>query len=86
MLLMGDINDHNNGLFLSEVYRKAAQSGHWTFLAMEVPTGQAQLLELMKAVDGTMEEFTLDTFYKGLVDSHEDGAFLLRLDCQELQR
>uniref|UniRef100_A0AAZ3R3I1 U6 snRNA phosphodiesterase 1 n=1 Tax=Oncorhynchus tshawytscha TaxID=74940 RepID=A0AAZ3R3I1_ONCTS len=27
-------------------------------------TGQAQLLELMKAVDGTMEEFTLDTFYK----------------------
>ncbi|XP_036828946.1 U6 snRNA phosphodiesterase-like [Oncorhynchus mykiss] len=77
-----------------------------TLLAMEVSTGQAQLLELMKAVDGTMEEFTLVTFYKnpsfhvsltwcveeclqelqGLVDSHEDGAFLLRLDCQELQR
>uniref|UniRef100_A0A8C7IRY3 U6 snRNA phosphodiesterase 1 n=1 Tax=Oncorhynchus kisutch TaxID=8019 RepID=A0A8C7IRY3_ONCKI len=35
-----------------------------TLLAMEVATGQAQLQELMKAVDGTMEEFTLDTFYK----------------------
>ncbi|KAL0968240.1 hypothetical protein UPYG_G00264210 [Umbra pygmaea] len=35
-----------------------------TFLAMEVSTGQAQLLQLMKAVDSTMEEFTLDTFYK----------------------
>uniref|UniRef100_A0A8K9V7A6 U6 snRNA phosphodiesterase 1 n=1 Tax=Oncorhynchus mykiss TaxID=8022 RepID=A0A8K9V7A6_ONCMY len=37
-----------------------------TLLAMEVSTGQAQLLELMKAVDGTMEEFTLVTFYKKL--------------------
>ncbi|XP_024235001.1 U6 snRNA phosphodiesterase isoform X1 [Oncorhynchus tshawytscha] len=83
------------------------------FLAMEVSTGQAQLLELVKAVDSTMEEFNLDTFYKnpsfhislawcvgdctehirkkclqelqGLVDSHEDGPFLLRLDCQELR-
>uniref|UniRef100_A0A8K9VD91 U6 snRNA phosphodiesterase 1 n=1 Tax=Oncorhynchus mykiss TaxID=8022 RepID=A0A8K9VD91_ONCMY len=27
-----------------------------TLLAMEVSTGQAQLLELMKAVDGTMED------------------------------
>ncbi|CAB1323339.1 unnamed protein product [Coregonus sp. 'balchen'] len=35
-----------------------------TFLAVEVSTGQAQLLELMKAVDSTMEEFNLDTFYK----------------------
>lgn len=35
-----------------------------TFLAMEVSTGQAQLLELVKAVDSTMGEFNLDTFYK----------------------
>ncbi|XP_019895793.2 U6 snRNA phosphodiesterase [Esox lucius] len=84
-----------------------------TFLAMEFSTGQAQLLELMKAVDSTMMEFNLDTFYKdpsfhvslawcvgdctehiqkeclqdlqSLVDSHEDGPFMLRLDCQELR-
>uniref|UniRef100_A0A8C8H814 U6 snRNA phosphodiesterase 1 n=1 Tax=Oncorhynchus tshawytscha TaxID=74940 RepID=A0A8C8H814_ONCTS len=97
-----------------KVYSNDDTTRYRHVLAMEVATGQAQLLELMKAVDGTMEEFTLDTFYKnpsfhvsltwcvgdctehirkeclqelqGLVDSHEDGAFLLRLDCQELQR
>ncbi|XP_062856219.1 U6 snRNA phosphodiesterase 1 isoform X2 [Trichomycterus rosablanca] len=35
-----------------------------TFLGMEVSTGHAQLHELVKRVDETMEEFTLSTFYK----------------------
>ena len=35
-----------------------------TFLGMEVLTGHAQLLDLVKAVDRTMTEFRLDTFYK----------------------
>lgn len=85
-----------------------------TFLGMEVSTGHAQLLELMKIVDRTMEEFRLDTFYQNpsfhvslawcvgdfadhicsshcltklqsLVDSDEDGHFLLTLRCQELR-
>ncbi|XP_046889183.1 U6 snRNA phosphodiesterase isoform X2 [Hypomesus transpacificus] len=83
-----------------------------TFLGMEVSSGHSQLLQIMKTVDGTMEEFRLDTFYKnpsfhvslawcagdftdcmrtclqklqGLVDCHEDGRFLLRVDCQELR-
>ncbi|XP_070763554.1 U6 snRNA phosphodiesterase 1 isoform X1 [Enoplosus armatus] len=83
-----------------------------TFLGMEVCTGHAQLLDLVQAVDKTMTEFRLDTFYKdpsfhvslawcagdvagqmkecmqelqSLVDGHEDGPFLLRLDCGELR-
>ncbi|XP_067090781.1 U6 snRNA phosphodiesterase 1 isoform X1 [Osmerus mordax] len=83
-----------------------------TFLGMEVSSGHSQLLQIMKTVDGTMEEFRLETFYKnpsfhvslawcvgdftdcmrtclqklqGLVDCHEDGRFLLRVDCQELR-
>ncbi|XP_038562139.1 U6 snRNA phosphodiesterase isoform X3 [Micropterus salmoides] len=83
-----------------------------TFLGMEVCTGHAQLLDLVQAVDRTMTEFRLDTFYKdpsfhvslawcvgdlagqmkeciqelqSLVDDHEDGPFLLRLDCVELR-
>ncbi|TNN55005.1 U6 snRNA phosphodiesterase [Liparis tanakae] len=83
-----------------------------TFLGMEVCTGQAQLLELVKAVDRTMTEFRLETFYQdpsfhvslawcvgdltsqmgecilgmqSLIDDHEDGPFLLRLDCTELR-
>lgn len=82
-----------------------------TFLGMEVLTGHAQLLDLVRVVDRTMTEFRLDTFYKdpsfhvslawcvgdftvqmkeciqelqSLVDDHEDGAFVLRLDCAEL--
>ncbi|KAM4618853.1 U6 snRNA phosphodiesterase 1 isoform 2-T3 [Polymixia lowei] len=35
-----------------------------TFLGMEVSTGHAQLLELVRVVDRTMTEFRLDTFYK----------------------
>lgn len=35
-----------------------------TFLGMEVCTGHAQLLDLVHAVDRTMTEFRLDTFYK----------------------
>ncbi|MEQ2276939.1 poly(U)-specific 3'-to-5' RNA exonuclease [Ameca splendens] len=35
-----------------------------TFLGMEVSTGHAQLLDLVRAVDKTMTEFRLDTFYK----------------------
>ncbi|XP_051238219.1 U6 snRNA phosphodiesterase 1 isoform X2 [Dicentrarchus labrax] len=35
-----------------------------TFLGIEVCTGHAQLLELVQAVDRTMTEFHLDTFYK----------------------
>ncbi|XP_041795499.1 U6 snRNA phosphodiesterase isoform X2 [Chelmon rostratus] len=83
-----------------------------TFLAMEVCTGHAQLLDLVQAVDRTMTEFRLDTFYKdpsfhvslawcvgdvtgqmegciqelqGLVDDHEEGPFLLCLNCVELR-
>uniref|UniRef100_A0A3Q3VIU0 U6 snRNA phosphodiesterase n=1 Tax=Mola mola TaxID=94237 RepID=A0A3Q3VIU0_MOLML len=83
-----------------------------TFLGMEVCTGQAQLLHLVQAVDRTMTEFELDTFYKdpsfhlslawcvgdvteqmneclqslqGVVTDHEDGPFVLRLDCTELR-
>uniref|UniRef100_A0A3Q4GVM2 U6 snRNA phosphodiesterase n=1 Tax=Neolamprologus brichardi TaxID=32507 RepID=A0A3Q4GVM2_NEOBR len=83
-----------------------------TFLGMEVSTGHAQLLELIRAVDRTMTEFRLETFYKdpsfhvslawcvgdqtvqmeecmqelqSLVDDHEDGPFVLRLDCSELR-
>ncbi|XP_026167389.1 U6 snRNA phosphodiesterase 1 [Mastacembelus armatus] len=83
-----------------------------TFLSMEVSTGHAQLLDLVRVVDRTMSEFRLDTFYKDpsfhvslawcvgdltaqmtecieelqrLVDDHEDGPFLLRLDCVELR-
>ncbi|XP_056273725.1 U6 snRNA phosphodiesterase 1 isoform X2 [Pseudoliparis swirei] len=83
-----------------------------TFLGMEVCTGQAQLLDLVKAVDRTMTEFRLETFYQdpsfhvslawcvgdltsqmrecilgmqSLIDDHEDGPFLLRLDCTELR-
>ncbi|KAM3870472.1 U6 snRNA phosphodiesterase 1 [Diretmus argenteus] len=82
-----------------------------TFLGMEVSTGHAQCLDLIRIVDKTMTEFRLDTFYKdpsfhvslawcvgdvteqmneflqelqSLVDDHEDGPFLLRLDCDEL--
>ncbi|XP_070686672.1 U6 snRNA phosphodiesterase 1 isoform X2 [Pempheris klunzingeri] len=35
-----------------------------TFLGMEVCTGHAQLLDLVQAVDRTMTEFRLETFYK----------------------
>lgn len=35
-----------------------------TFLGMEVSTGHAQLLQLMTTIDGTMEKFSLETFYK----------------------
>ncbi|XP_032442151.1 U6 snRNA phosphodiesterase 1 isoform X1 [Xiphophorus hellerii] len=35
-----------------------------TFLGMEVSTGHAQLLDLVRVVDKTMTEFQLDTFYK----------------------
>lgn len=83
-----------------------------TFLGMEVCTGHAQLLDLVQAVDRTMTEFHLDTFYKdpsfhvslawcvgdltgqlkeylqemqSLIDDHEEGPFLLRLDCVELR-
>lgn len=83
-----------------------------TFLGMEVSTGHAQLLDLIRAVDRTMTEFRLETFYKdpsfhvslawcvgdqtvqmeecmqelqSLVDDHEDGPFVLRLDCSELR-
>ncbi|XP_029290709.1 U6 snRNA phosphodiesterase 1 [Cottoperca gobio] len=84
-----------------------------TFLGMEVCTGHAQLLDLVQAVDRTMTEFHLDTFYKepsfhvslawcagdlrgqmeeeciqgmqSLMDYHEEGPFLLRLDCVELR-
>ncbi|XP_030642128.1 U6 snRNA phosphodiesterase 1 isoform X2 [Chanos chanos] len=35
-----------------------------TFLGMEISTGHAQLLDLVRAVDKTMEEFNLSTFYK----------------------
>lgn len=83
-----------------------------TFLGMEVCTGHAQLLELVQAVDRTMTEFRLETFYQdpsfhvslawcvgdltaqmgeciqemqSLIDDHEEGQFLLRLDCVELR-
>lgn len=83
-----------------------------TFLGMEVCTGHAQLLDLVQAVDRTMTEFHLDTFYQdpsfhvslawcvgdlteqmkeclqemqSLIDDHEEGPFLLRLDCVELR-
>uniref|UniRef100_I3JYI2 U6 snRNA phosphodiesterase n=1 Tax=Oreochromis niloticus TaxID=8128 RepID=I3JYI2_ORENI len=83
-----------------------------TFLGMEVSTGHAQLLDLIRTVDRTMTEFRLETFYKdpsfhvslawcvgdqtvqmeecmqelqSLVDDHEDGPFVLRLDCSELR-
>uniref|UniRef100_UPI0037E845F8 U6 snRNA phosphodiesterase 1 isoform X1 n=2 Tax=Semicossyphus pulcher TaxID=241346 RepID=UPI0037E845F8 len=85
--------------------------GTRTFLGMEVYAGQAQLLELVQAVDRTMTEFRLDTFYKdpsfhvslawcvgdvteqmkegiqelqSLVDDHEEGPYLLSLDCMEV--
>ncbi|XP_055048709.2 U6 snRNA phosphodiesterase 1 isoform X1 [Misgurnus anguillicaudatus] len=35
-----------------------------TFLGMEISTGKPQLLELIKIVDQTMNEFNLSTFYK----------------------
>ncbi|XP_022058302.2 U6 snRNA phosphodiesterase 1 [Acanthochromis polyacanthus] len=83
-----------------------------TFLGMEVSTGHAQLLDLVRVVDKTMTEFHLETFYKdpsfhvslawcvgdqtlkmkefilelqSFVDDHDDGAFMLRLDCAELR-
>ncbi|XP_026221608.1 U6 snRNA phosphodiesterase isoform X1 [Anabas testudineus] len=83
-----------------------------TFLGMEVCSGHAQLLELVRVVDRTMTEFRLDTFYKDpsfhvslawcvgdmtvqmkeciqelqrLVDEHEEGPFVLRLECVELR-
>ncbi|KAF7660145.1 hypothetical protein LDENG_00287360 [Lucifuga dentata] len=83
-----------------------------TFLGMEVLTGHTQLLDLVRVVDTTMTEFSLDTFYKdpsfhvslawcvgdltvqikqclpelqSVIDDHEEGAFLLRLDCMELR-
>ncbi|KAM9375402.1 U6 snRNA phosphodiesterase 1 [Pholidichthys leucotaenia] len=83
-----------------------------TFLGMEVSAGHAQLLDLVKVVDRTMTEFSLDTFYKdpsfhvslawcvgdqtvqlkegllelqSLVDNHDEGPFVLRLECAELR-
>ncbi|XP_022539594.2 U6 snRNA phosphodiesterase 1 isoform X2 [Astyanax mexicanus] len=35
-----------------------------TFLGMEISTGCTQLLEIVKRVDQTMQEFNLSTFYK----------------------
>ncbi|XP_072520411.1 U6 snRNA phosphodiesterase 1 isoform X2 [Salminus brasiliensis] len=35
-----------------------------TFLGMEISIGCTQLLEIVKRVDATMEEFNLSTFYK----------------------
>ncbi|XP_074533927.1 U6 snRNA phosphodiesterase 1 isoform X2 [Halichoeres trimaculatus] len=85
--------------------------GTRTFLGMEVTTGCSQLMDLSQAVDRTMTEFDLDTFYKdpsfhvslawcvgdrreqlkagiedlqSLVDHHEEGPFLLILDCVEV--
>lgn len=85
--------------------------GTRTFLGMEVTTGHSQLMDLTQAVDRTMKEFDLDTFYKdpsfhvslawcvgdrreqlrggigdlqSLVDHHEEGPFLLMLDCVEV--
>ncbi|KAG5839778.1 U6 snRNA phosphodiesterase [Anguilla anguilla] len=63
-----------------------------TFLGVEVTTGHAQLLEVVRAVDQTMEEFSLSTFYKNpsfhvsLAWSVGDCADQLRSQClQELQ-
>ncbi|XP_040893689.1 U6 snRNA phosphodiesterase [Toxotes jaculatrix] len=83
-----------------------------TFLGMEVCTGHAQLLDLVRVVDRTMTEFRLDTFYKDpsfhvslawcvgdltaqmkkciqelqrVIDEHEEGPFLLRLDALEMR-
>ncbi|XP_041852563.1 U6 snRNA phosphodiesterase isoform X2 [Melanotaenia boesemani] len=92
-----------------KVYSNAERTR--TFLGMEVSTGHAQLLDLVRVVDKTMTEFQLDTFYKdpsfhvslawcvgdltekmkeflqelqSVIDEHEEGPFLLRLDCAEL--
>lgn len=35
-----------------------------TFLGLEITTGHAQLTELAKVIDKTMEEFRLATFYQ----------------------
>ncbi|XP_029910015.1 U6 snRNA phosphodiesterase 1 isoform X2 [Myripristis murdjan] len=63
-----------------------------TFLGMEVSTGHAQLLDLVRVVDRTMTEFHLDTFYKD-PSFHVSLAWCvgdltgLMKDClQELQR
>ncbi|KAM4734506.1 U6 snRNA phosphodiesterase 1 isoform 2-T2 [Anableps anableps] len=45
-----------------KVYSNAERTR--TFLGMEVSTGHAQLLDLVRVVDKTMTEFRLDTFYK----------------------
>lgn len=93
-----------------KVYSNAERTR--TFLGMEVCSGHAQLLDLVKAVDKTMTEFRLDTFYKDpsfhvslawcvgdltgqmkgcmqelqrLVDDHDEGPYVLTLDCTELR-
>ncbi|XP_051739741.1 U6 snRNA phosphodiesterase 1 isoform X2 [Ctenopharyngodon idella] len=45
-----------------KVYSNAEKTR--TFLGMEIFTGKAQLLELIKILDLTMKEFSLSTFYK----------------------
>ncbi|KAJ8417455.1 hypothetical protein AAFF_G00286820 [Aldrovandia affinis] len=63
-----------------------------TFLGVEVTTGHAQLLEVVRAVDQTMAEFNLSTFYQNpsfhisLAWCVGDCADQLRSDClQDLQ-
>ncbi|KAJ7997809.1 hypothetical protein DPEC_G00215980 [Dallia pectoralis] len=56
-----------------------------TFLAMEVSTGQTQLLELMKAVDSILMEFNLDTFYKN-PSFHVSLAWCVGDSTQHIQK
>ncbi|KAJ8248820.1 hypothetical protein GJAV_G00228100, partial [Gymnothorax javanicus] len=63
-----------------------------TFLGVEITTGHAQLLEVVRAVDQTMGEFSLSTFYKSpsfhisLAWCVGDVADQLRSEClQKLQ-
>lgn len=61
LLCFNDSSDGWWALFFSVVICR-------TFLGMEVCTGHAQLLDLVKVVDRTMTEFLLETFYKVTVD------------------
>lgn len=54
-----------------------------TFLGMEVCSGHAQLLDLVQAVDRTMTEFRLDTFYKVISKKYKSLNDCKSLSCHK---
>ncbi|XP_072925924.1 U6 snRNA phosphodiesterase 1 isoform X2 [Hemitrygon akajei] len=56
-----------------------------TFLGLEVSAGGDHLLEMVKEVDKSLEEFNLKTYYKELVDTFENSARILQMYADQVR-